>query len=65
VAETLKRELGVDVILSEGDDNEFTVWVDDALVAKRGWVRLPADGKVVKAVREALAAGSHGNRTGG
>lgn len=39
----------------EGDRGEFTVWVGERLVAKKGWVRFPSDKKVLSAVREALA----------
>ena len=56
MAELIKRELGVGTELVEGDRGEFTVWVGDRVVAKKGWVRFPPDGKVVAAVRQALAA---------
>ena len=55
MAELLKRELGVETNLVEGDRGEFTVWVDDHGVAKKGWLGFPDDGKVLEAVREALA----------
>ena len=57
MAELLKRELGVEPEVIEGDRGEFTVWVGERLVAKKGWVRFPPDAKVLAAVREALAGG--------
>ena len=55
MAELIKRELGVEPELIEGDRGEFSVWVGDQVVAKKGWVRFPADVKVLSAVRQALA----------
>lgn len=55
MAELLKRELGVEPELVEGDRGEFTVWVGERQVAKKGWVRFPPDQKVLAAVREALS----------
>jgi hypothetical protein len=54
VAALLKRELGVDTELVEGNTGEFTVWVDEKVVAKKGWVRFPHDKRVLAAVRQAL-----------
>ena len=54
MAELLKRELGVEPELVEGDRGEFTVWVGDRVVAKKGWVRFPGDGRVLAGVRRAL-----------
>lgn len=56
MAELIKRELGVEPELIEGDRGEFTVWVGDRVVAKKGWVRFPPEGKVLTEVRRALAA---------
>ena len=55
MAELIKRELGVEPELVEGDRGEFTVWVGDRVVAKKGWVRFPPDERVLSAVRQALA----------
>ena len=55
MAELLKRELGVEPEVTAGDRGEFTVWVGDRVVAKKGWVRFPPDQKVLAAVREALS----------
>jgi len=57
VAELLKQELNVETNLVEGDRGEFTVWVGDAVVAKKGWLGFPDDQKVLEAVRNALATG--------
>ena len=54
MAELLKRELGVEAELIEGDRGEFTIWVGDRVVAKKGWVRFPPDGRVLASVRQAL-----------
>lgn len=56
MAELIKRELGVEPELIEGDRGEFTVWVGDRVVAKKGWVRFPPDDKVLSEVRRVLAA---------
>ena len=55
MAELLKRELGVEPELVEGDRGEFTVWVGDRVVAKKGWVRFPPDRRVLAAVQQAMA----------
>ena len=55
VAELIKRELGVEPELIEGDREEFSVWVGDQIVAKKGWVIIPSDKKVLSAVKQALA----------
>jgi hypothetical protein len=52
----IKRELGVEPELVEGNRGEFTVWVGDRVVAKKGWVRFPPDKKVLAAVQAALVA---------
>ena len=55
MADLLKRELNIETELIAGDRGEFTVWVGDAVVAKKNWLGFPEDGKVLVAVREALA----------
>jgi hypothetical protein len=55
VAELIERELGVRPELVEGDRGEFTVWVGEQVVAKKGWVRFPSDQSVLTAVRQSLA----------
>ncbi|MBA2647898.1 MAG: hypothetical protein H0U81_13960 [Pyrinomonadaceae bacterium] len=56
MAETIKREIGVESELIEGDRGEFTVWVDDRVVAQKGWIKFPSDQKVLAAVQQALKA---------
>lgn len=51
----LKRELGIETELIEGDRGEFTVWVGEQKVAEKGWIRFPPDAKVLLAVQKALA----------
>ena len=55
MAELIKRELGIDPELVEGDGGEFTVWVGDRVVAKKGWIRFPSAERVLSAVQQALA----------
>jgi hypothetical protein len=50
----LRKELGVDVETVGGKTGEFTVWVDDQLVARKGWIRFPSNQTVLEAVRSAL-----------
>jgi hypothetical protein len=52
VVEFIKRELGIQPEFVEGDRGEFTVWVGDRMVAKKGWVRFPQDKKVLSAGEE-------------
>jgi hypothetical protein len=56
VAELLKKELAVDTNLIAGDRGEFTVWVGDKVVAKKGWLGFPDDEQVLVAVRDELQA---------
>ena len=51
----LKTELGLEVSLVEGDRGEFTVWVDDEIVSKKGWRGFPKDEDVLEKLRAALA----------
>ena len=55
MAELLKSELGVEAKLEEGGRGEFTVHVDDRIVAKKGWIQFPQEQQVLSAVRQALA----------
>jgi hypothetical protein len=50
----LKKELGVEAEIIEGKIGEFTVWVGDRMVARKGWVRFPGDQTVLQAVTAAL-----------
>jgi len=62
VAELLERELNVETKLIEGGRGEFTVWVGDEVVARKGWFGFPEDEKVLAAVREALASENSGGK---
>lgn len=55
MAELIRRELETEPELVKGGRGEFTVWVGDRMVAKKGWVRFPSDQSVLCAVRQALA----------
>ena len=50
----LKRELGVDAELARGSRGEFSVWVGDRMVAKKGFWSFPGEAEVLEAVRSAL-----------
>ena len=54
MAELLNDELKVKVDLIEGGRGEFTVWVDDKVVANKVGDDFPAEDAVVTAVRKAL-----------
>lgn len=54
MAADLKRELGLDAALIEGDRGEFTVWVDQKRVAGKNGDDFPEGRVVVAAVRAAL-----------
>jgi hypothetical protein len=54
VAAELKRGLGVDAALIEGDRGEFTVWVDQKRVASKNGEDFPPAEEVVDAVRAAM-----------
>jgi hypothetical protein len=56
VADALRREPGVEVELVDGRRGEFTVLVEDQVVAKKGLIFKPSVEKVLKAVREATPA---------
>jgi hypothetical protein len=54
VADALRKELGVEVEMVNGDQGELTVLVDGRPVAKKFLMFKPSVEKVVKAVREAM-----------
>ena len=62
VADRLRMDLGEDVALEDGVTGEFTVMVDGARAITRGlWMLLgvlPPYGRVLAAVRAALARGA-------
>ena len=49
--------MGVDADLIEGSRGEFTVWVDDKIVARKDATGFPSEDETVAAVRSALAGG--------
>ena len=51
----LKQALGVDAALVVGRAGEFTVWVDDALIADKQMSHFPEPDDIVDDVREALS----------
>lgn len=54
MAAELRKALGVDSILIEGDRGEFTVWVGPQKVADKVGGEFPGDQDVVNAVRAAV-----------
>jgi hypothetical protein len=54
VAAELKKTVGVDAKLQVGSSGEFTVWLDDKLVAEKKNGRFPAPEEVVAAIKAAL-----------
>jgi len=50
----LKKELGLEVETTGGGLGEFTVRVEDRIVARKGWLRFPSDQRVLNSVRAAL-----------
>ena len=53
MAAELKKALNIDAKLEVGNSGEFTVWVDDKVVAEKKWMRFPEPADVVSAVRSA------------
>ncbi len=54
MAAELKRELGLDATLVVGSSGEFTVWLDDKLVAEKQHGQFPSPDDVVAAVEASL-----------
>jgi hypothetical protein len=55
VAATIKKATGIDAELIEGRRGEFTVWVQDTLVAEKDPdLGFPTDEEIVAAVQAAL-----------
>jgi hypothetical protein len=54
VAALVGREIGIEPRLVHGRMGEFSVWVDGKLIVKKGWLKLPPDEQVLKALRDAL-----------
>jgi hypothetical protein len=54
VADLLKTELGIEAELQQGRPGEFTVLVNGEVIAKKGFLMLPSDQKIIDAVKQAL-----------
>jgi hypothetical protein len=54
VAAVLKKEIGIDSELVEGQRGEFTVWVGEELVAQKDALGFPSEDDVLAAVRKTL-----------
>jgi hypothetical protein len=54
VAALIKDQAGLDAELIEGGRGEFTVWVDDQIVARKDAAGFPADEEALAAVQHAL-----------
>ena len=52
MAAVLKKETGIDPDLVEGKRGEFTVWIDDELIAQKDALGFPSDDDVLAAVRK-------------
>jgi hypothetical protein len=56
VAALIKQRLEIDPELVEGSRGEFTIWVGEQVVAKKGMWGFPEENEVVTAVQRALEA---------
>jgi len=56
VAAELKTTTGLVAELRVGNSGEFTVWIDDVMVAEKKSGRFPSPDEVVVAVKAAMAA---------
>ncbi len=54
MAEKIKEKFGLEANLVEGGRGEFTVIVNDELAAKKGWLMIPSDEKILVGVGEKL-----------
>ena len=57
MAAFLKQRLGADSEIVEGNRGEFTVWVGDAVVARKDAQGFPSEQDVLTAVQKAIAQG--------
>lgn len=56
MAAAIKKSTGADVEIVEGRRGEFTIWVEDLLVAQKDDnLGFPSEEEVVAAVKQALA----------
>lgn len=54
MAAALKDAIGIEAELIEGSRGEFTVWVGDQIVARKGATGFPSEDEAVIAVRAAV-----------
>lgn len=54
MADKIKGKFGLDAELVEGGRSEFTVLVDGEIAAKKGWLMIPADEKILAGVGDVL-----------
>jgi hypothetical protein len=57
VAALIEQEIGVETDLIEGKRGEFSVWVDDELIAQKDTQGFPSEDDVVAAVRKTIGSG--------
>jgi hypothetical protein len=57
VAALIEQETGVQPELLEGKRGEFSVWVEDELVAQKDTRGFPSEDRVMAAVRKAMGSG--------
>lgn len=55
MAAVVKSETGIDAELIEGGRGEFTVWLDDELIARKDAAGFPSEDDVLAAVRKRQA----------
>ena len=53
MAAQLKKDLGIDALMVVGRSGEFTVWLDEKLIAEKEFSGFPDPDDVVDAVRDA------------
>ena len=56
MAALIKAETGIEPTLIVGGRGEFTVWVGEHTVAKKGTFGFPSDEEIVAAIRQELAS---------
>jgi hypothetical protein len=54
VAAAIKSKLGLETELIEGGRGEFTVWLDDKMVTKKGWLKFPSEEKIIAELENAF-----------
>jgi len=55
VAKFIKKESGIEAGMDSGGKiGEFTVWVDDKLVVKKGFLKFPDKEKILFAIQQEM-----------